>query len=103
MDEKKVSAMRAGGKIMAQIFADLREYGVLMQVNASFFIRFMTKRRALKLLTSGGIQLIGSDTHNTTVRAPKLGLAYDIIEKKLGESLICEINGYGYYLLNISI
>ena len=26
MDEKKVSAMRAGGKIMAQIFADLREF-----------------------------------------------------------------------------
>ena len=67
------------------VFADLREYGVLMQVNASFFIRFMTKRRALKLLASGAIQLIGSDTHNTTVRAPKLGLAYDVIEKKLGE------------------
>lgn len=26
MDEKKVAAMRAGGKIMAQLFADLREY-----------------------------------------------------------------------------
>ena len=26
MDEKKVSAMREGGKIMAQIFADLREF-----------------------------------------------------------------------------
>ena len=26
MDEKKVEAMRAGGKIMAQIFAELREY-----------------------------------------------------------------------------
>jgi methionyl aminopeptidase len=26
MDEKKVSAMREGGKIMAQIFADLKEY-----------------------------------------------------------------------------
>ena len=26
MNEKKISAMREGGKIMAQIFADLREY-----------------------------------------------------------------------------
>ena len=26
MDEKKVSAMREGGKIMAQIFADLKEF-----------------------------------------------------------------------------
>lgn len=26
MDEKKISAMRAGGKIMAQIFAELKEY-----------------------------------------------------------------------------
>jgi methionine aminopeptidase len=26
MDDKKVSAMRAGGKIMAQIFAELKDY-----------------------------------------------------------------------------
>lgn len=90
------------GIVGASVFADLREYGVLMQVNASFFIRIGTKRRALKLLSSGLIQLIGSDTHNTSVRFPKLGLAYNIIEKKLGENLICEINEYGCFLLNIN-
>ena len=26
MDQKKIDAMRAGGKIMAKIFAELREY-----------------------------------------------------------------------------
>ena len=83
----------------ANVFSELREYGVIMQVNSSFFNRGSTKRRALKLLASGGIQLIGSDTHSVKTRPPTLDSAYNIIEKKFGKELIYEINGYGRFLL----
>lgn len=83
-----------------EVFDDLREYGVLMQVNSGFFNRNATKRRALKLLARGGIQLIGSDTHNVSLRPPTLDSAYNIIEKKFGKDFIYEINGYGYFLLD---
>lgn len=82
-----------------KVFEELRGYGVIMQVNSSFFNRSATKRKALKLLANGGIQVIGSDTHNVAMRPPTLDSAYGIIEKKFGKDLIYEINGYGYFLL----
>ena len=84
----------------SKVFDELREYGVLMQVNSSFFNRSSTKRQALKLLSRGGIQLIGSDTHNTSSRPPTLDSAYNIIEKKFGRNFINEINEYGCFLLD---
>lgn len=81
------------------VFSELREYGVIMQVNSSFFNRGSTKRQALKLLANGGIQLIGSDTHSVKSRPPTLDSAYYIIEKKFGKEFIYEINGYGHFLL----
>ena len=79
--------------------SELLEYGVIMQVNSSFFNRITTKRKALKLLSSGVIQVIGSDTHNSTLRPPTLDTAYNTIEKKFGENLVREINEYGAFLL----
>ena len=86
-----------------QTFDDLRDYGVIMQVNSSFFNRGSTKRKALKLLANGGIQLIGSDAHNLELRPPTIDSAYNAIEKKFGKELIYEINGYGYFLLGENI
>ncbi len=83
-----------------EVFDDLRSYGVLMQVNSGFFNRSATKRRALKLLARGGIQVIGSDTHNVSFRPPTLGSAYNIIEKKFGKDTVYEMNGYGHFLLD---
>jgi protein-tyrosine phosphatase len=82
-----------------KIFEELQKYGVIMQVNSSFFNRVQTKRKALKLLANGRIHLIGSDTHNVALRPPTLDTAYNIIEKKFGKELIHEINGYGHFLL----
>ena len=83
-----------------EVFDELREYGVIMQVNAGFFKRLSTRRRARKLLLTGYIQIIGSDTHNIKLRPPTLGVAYDVIEKKFGKDFIDEINGYGRFLLD---
>lgn len=77
----------------------LMEIGVLMQVNASYFAELRTRRKALSLLKKGGIQFLGSDCHNLTSRAPKLGTAYEVIKNKFGEDFVWQMNEYGNSLL----
>lgn len=77
----------------------LRERGLLIQVNASFFEGFVGKRKALRMLGDGLIQFIGSDCHNLTSRAPKLRGAYELISKKYGEDYICQMNEYAHRIL----
>ena len=79
-----------------KVFERLRDNGILMQVNASFFKRFSSRRKALKMLDSGLIHFLGSDTHNLTDRVPNLGTAYQIIEAKFGNYYVVQMNGYGY-------
>ena len=69
---------------------------VLVQANASFFLEGgLTSAMALHLLKDDRIQLLGSDCHNLTTRAPKLGDALEVIRKKLGENTIDRISDYG--------
>lgn len=75
------------------------ESDILMQVNASFFTTFASKRKALSLLKEGKIHFVGSDCHNMTSRPPKIGKAFEIIQKKLGDEYISQMNEYGYSLL----
>lgn len=79
----------------------LLQSGVLMQVNASFFAEFRTRRKALSLLKSGNIQLLGSDCHNISSRPPNLGKAFEIIKKSLGEEFLNQMNEYGNSVLGI--
>ena len=83
------------------IWERVYESGILMQVNASFFTSFSTKRKALALLREGGIHFLGSDCHNTKIRPPQIGKAYEIIQKKLGEKSLYQMNEYGRSLLAI--
>ena len=78
----------------------IRECGILMQANASFFTSFSTKRKALTLLKEDNIHFIGSDCHNVASRPPQIGKAFEIIQKKLGEDYIHQMNEYGYSVLN---
>lgn len=68
----------------------LLECGIMLQVNASFFITMSTRRKALKMLRNGQIHFIGSDCHNIKHRPPKIGEAVDIIKNKLGDDIIDE-------------
>ena len=70
----------------------LYESGILMQANASFFKGMFSRRRAFEMLRGGGIHFIGSDCHNTTSRAPDIGAAYSLIEKKLGYGCLEELD-----------
>jgi protein-tyrosine phosphatase len=77
----------------------LLESGVLMQVNASFFTSFVSKRKALSLLREGRIHFIGSDCHDMKSRPPMIGKAFEVIQKKLGENYLKQMNEHGHSLL----
>ena len=47
--------------------------GVLTQCNAGFFLRWRTRRKAMRLLNQGRVHFLGSDCHNIDIRPPRLG------------------------------
>lgn len=60
----------------------LLEQDVLVQMNADELLRFGSRRQARKLLQSGVVQLLGTDCHNMTTRAPNLGPAAEYLRKR---------------------
>lgn len=62
--------------------------GISMQVNASCLCRIPGRRQVLSLLRAGQVRYIGSDAHNMTSRPPRIGAAYRVIRKKLGEPFL---------------
>ena len=77
----------------------LREYGILMQVNAAFITSIKWKHKAMAMLTEGSIHFVGSDCHNLTSRSPKLEEAFSLIQKKLGDEFVSQMHEYGYAVL----
>lgn len=77
----------------------LYENGLLMQANASFFTEFATRRRAVGRLENHFLSVVGSDCHNTTSRPPKIGKAFEQIEKKLGTDWVEQFLAYGKAIL----
>ena len=72
----------------------LIENGVLIQINASFINERKTQRKALKMLKKGYVHFIGSDCHNTHSRPPRIGEAYQTINKKFGNHFLNEMNAF---------
>lgn len=73
----------------------LAELPVLVQANASFFLRSSTRNMALKMLREDKIHLLGSDCHNLNERRPNLGEAVELIHQRLGAEAIRRVNSYG--------
>ena len=78
----------------------LAELPVLVQANASFFLRSGTRNLALKLLRQHKIQVLGSDCHNLSTRYPNLGEAVEIIRDRLDEEVLAEIRYYQDQILH---
>lgn len=72
----------------------LERLPVLVQANASFFRERRTAGMAMRMLKADQIQLLGSDCHNLTDRAPNLGPALAVIEKKLGAESLQRIRSW---------
>lgn len=77
----------------------LSELDVLVQMNASAFLKFPNSSQALKLLKNGKIQLLGSDCHNTSTRVPNLLEAEKVIVNKLGNQYISRLIEYENLIL----
>ena len=82
-----------------EVWDELRDEGVLMQSNPSFFLNRKTKRRALRMLENGEVDLLGSDCHNMKTRPPELEGAFQLILQKMGRGEIRRINTLGMSLL----
>lgn len=72
----------------------LGEMPVLVQANASFFLRNSTSNMAIRMLKAGQIHLLGSDCHNMESRRPNLGPAVNHIEKRLGQDALGWIHNH---------
>ncbi len=66
----------------------LSQMDVLVQVNASCFLKFPDSVLAIKLLKNNKIHLLGSDCHNLTTRQPNLDKAQKVIIQKAGEQTL---------------
>lgn len=69
----------------------LEKLPVLVQANASFFLRRSTANMALRMLRSNQIHLLGSDCHNMEKRPPCLGEAEELIRQRLGDAALEQI------------
>lgn len=67
--ERYLSLQKSG--VWDTLMAD----GVRFQCNASFLLRWQTRRQALQMLRSGRVHLLGSDCHSMERRPPRLGPA----------------------------
>ena len=83
----------------SNVFDRLINSGVLMQVNATFFTSFFTRRRALMMLRKNRIHFLGSDCHRVLTRPPYIGDAIEIIEKKMGKEFIALMTEYASSVL----
>ena len=68
-----------------EAFFDLNTF---IQCNGEFFLSRWTARRALRMFRQGQIHFLGSDAHNMSSRAPNLGEAAQVIERKLGHEAV---------------
>ena len=73
-------------------FEELKENGILFQVNASFFKGFFNRKKAISFLRRGMIHFVGSDAHNLKDRKPEIGAAFDFIAKKEGDEALEWLN-----------
>lgn len=71
--------------------SQLLEMDVLVQMNAEYLLESATRRKGRKLLSGGTVQLLGSDCHNLTGRAPNLGKAAEYLRKKRMEDTLREV------------
>ncbi len=86
-----------------QVWQQLLENEILMQVNAGYFLRFATKRKAMLQLQNNEIHFLGSDCHDLKVRPPRIGEAYQLLSQKLGDEFLSSWIGFCNSFFNIPI
>lgn len=78
----------------------IEDPSILIQSNAEFFLDRGTRRKALKMMKKGQIDLLGSDCHNLDTRVPCLRDAVELIEDELGPGVLDRVRYNNEMLLD---
>ncbi len=79
-------------------------HDILVQSNAENFTSgFFQRRKALKMLKEGIIDVIGSDCHNLSSRPQNIAEAREIIRKSLGDGALRRIDSIGEGVLGSAL
>ena len=73
---------------------------VYIQLNASCFLNWKTKKRGFDLMTQNHVHFLGSDCHNTTTRPENIDEARKVIGKKFGEKTLNEFDRCSVEIIN---
>ena len=74
-----------------ELWLRLRHMGALFQCNASFFLDWRTRRRAIRMLRRGDIHLLGSDCHGVSHRPPQMEQAMAYIRRHAGDDALSRL------------
>lgn len=83
------------------VWETLRHQGILLQANASFFLDFRTRRKAVTLLKREYIHVIGSDCHNMDTRPPGMEEARNRIREAADRQLAEALTGLEQKLMEM--
>ena len=75
-----------------ELLDKLSDLPIYMQCNAEAFLEWGTRRKALELVSSGKVQLLGSDAHNLSNRKPNLAAGRQMVEKHLGAETLRQMD-----------
>lgn len=81
----------------------LTDGGVVLQMNASMFANRLTRRIALRMMTAGDVQLIGSDCHNLDSRPPNLDVALRFLAERGEDTLLPQLIEFNRFVLHGAI
>ncbi len=70
-----------------KLLRKLKNMGCLLQMNTTAVLKANTKRKALKLIEDGYVDVLGSDCHNLSYRPPVIAEARRIIVEKSGDAI----------------
>ncbi|BCJ99667.1 tyrosine-protein phosphatase [Anaerocolumna chitinilytica] len=70
-----------------KLLRKLKNMGCLLQMNTTAVLKADTKRKALKLIEDGYVDVLGSDCHNISYRPPVIAEARRIIVEKSGDAI----------------
>lgn len=77
--------------------------GIFLQINADMVRSHMTRRRALRMLMKGEVQLLGSDCHNMTTRPPGMRDMLNYMMDHSDENFLPQMIEFGRFLLHHAV
>lgn len=63
-----------------RVVREILDSGVLLQMNGEYILDSRTRRRALKMIRQGVVDVLGSDCHGFEHRPPNLAEAWNVLE-----------------------